>query len=276
LLEPSPDFYNIEDESKKIDKTSFKFLIQYVRPYKKLIFQLIIGMAVGSFILLLFPFLAQAMVDIGIAEKNINFVVIILIAQLSLFLGRASIEFIRSWILLHLSTRISISIISDFLIKLMKLPLRFFDVKMTGDLLQRINDHHRIESFLTNSTLSILFSAVNFIIFSIVMIIYDIKIFTVFLIGSILYIVWIRIFLKKRKELDVKKFKVMSDNNSNLIQMITGMQEIKLNGSERRRRWEWEAIQIKLFKVSIKSLALSQTQNTGGQFFNELKKRLLL
>ncbi|NOR45962.1 MAG: ATP-binding cassette domain-containing protein, partial [Candidatus Delongbacteria bacterium] len=176
---------------------------------------------------------------------------------------------------LHLSTRISISIISDFLIKLMKLPLRFFDVKMTGDLLQRINDHHRIESFLTNSTLSILFSAVNFVIFSIVMIIYDVKIFTVFLIGSILYIVWIRIFLKKRKELDVKKFKVMSDNNSNLIQMINGMQEIKLNTCEKQKRWEWENIQAKLFKLNVKSLTLEQYQNSGGMIINEGKNILI-
>ncbi|HAQ62397.1 TPA: ABC transporter ATP-binding protein, partial [Candidatus Delongbacteria bacterium] len=185
LLEPSPDFYKIDDEKNKVDKTSFKFLLQYIKPYKKLIIQLIIGMIAGSLIQLIFPFLAQAIVDVGINKKDVNFIVIILIAQLSLFFGRASIEFIRSWILLHLSTRINISIISDFLIKLMKLPIKFFDVKMTGDLLQRINDHHRIESFLTNSTLSILFSAVNFVIFSIVMIIYSVKIFLVFLIGSI-------------------------------------------------------------------------------------------
>jgi ATP-binding cassette subfamily B protein len=275
LLEPSPDFYNIEDESKKVDKTSFKFLIHYVKPYTKLVIQLIIGMGVGSLIMLLFPFLTQALVDIGITKKDLNFVLIILIAQLSLFLGRTSIEFIRSWILLHLSTRINISIISDFLIKLMKLPLRFFDVKMTGDILQRISDHHRIESFLTNSTLNILFSTVNFVIFSIVMIIYNVKIFTVFMVGSILYIIWIRIFLRKRKELDVKRFKVMSENSSNLIQMITGMQEIKLNTCERQKRWDWENIQAKLFKLNVKSLSLDQYQNSGGMFINEGKNIII-
>lgn len=275
LLEPSPDFYKIDDEKNKVDKTSFKFLIHYVKPYKKLIIQLIIGMIAGSLIQLIFPFLAQAIVDVGINKKDVNFIVIILIAQLSLFFGRASIEFIRSWILLHLSTRINISIISDFLIKLMKLPIKFFDVKMTGDLLQRINDHHRIESFLTNSTLSILFSAVNFVIFSIVMIIYSVKIFLVFLIGSILYVIWIRIFMKKRKELDVKKFEVMSENNSNLIQMITGMQEIKLNTCEKQKRWDWENIQAKLFKLNVKSLSLDQYQNSGGMLINEGKNILI-
>jgi len=275
LLEPSPDFYKIDDEKNKVDKTSFKFLLQYIKPYKKLIIQLIIGMIAGSLIQLIFPFLAQAIVDVGINKKDVNFIVIILIAQLSLFFGRASIEFIRSWILLHLSTRINISIISDFLIKLMKLPIKFFDVKMTGDLLQRINDHHRIESFLTNSTLSILFSAVNFVIFSIVMIIYSVKIFLVFLIGSILYVIWIRIFMKKRKELDVKKFEVMSENNSNLIQMITGMQEIKLNTCEKQKRWDWENIQAKLFKLNVKSLSLDQYQNSGGMLINEGKNILI-
>ncbi|MBU4487025.1 MAG: peptidase domain-containing ABC transporter [Candidatus Delongbacteria bacterium] len=275
LLEPSPDFYNIEDEKHKVDKTSFKFLLHYVKPYKKLIYQLIIGMAAGSLIQLIFPFLAQAIVDVGISKKDVNFIIIILIAQLSLFLGRASIEFIRSWILLHLSTRINISIISDFLIKLMKLPIKFFDVKMTGDLLQRINDHHRIESFLTNSTLSTLFSGVNFIIFSIVLIIYNLNIFLVFLLGSIFYVVWIRIFMKKRKELDVKKFEVMSENNGNLIQMITGMQEIKLNTCEKQKRWEWENIQAKLFKLNVKSLSLDQYQNSGGMIINEGKNIII-
>jgi ATP-binding cassette, subfamily B, bacterial len=275
LFEPSPDFYNIEDERSRLDKTSFKFLIHYIKPYNKLIIQLVIGMAAGSLIQLVFPFLTQAIVDVGINQKDLNFILILLIAQLSLFLGRASIEFIRSWILLHLSTRINISIISDFLIKLMKLPIKFFDVKMTGDLLQRINDHHRIESFLTNQTLSILFSAVNFIIFSIVMIIYNAQIFLVFLIGSILYVIWIQAFLKKRKALDIKKFEVMSENNSNLIQMITGMQEIKLNTCEKQKRWDWENIQAKLFKLNVKSLSLDQYQNSGGMLINEGKNIII-
>ncbi len=275
LLEPSPDFYNIEDEKKKVDKTSFKFLIHYVKPYKKLIFQLIIGMAAGSLIQLVFPFLTQAIVDVGINTKDVNFIVIILIAQLALFFGRAGIEFIRSWILLHLSTRVNISIISDFLIKLMKLPISFFDIKMTGDLLQRINDHHRIESFLTNQTLSILFSAVNFVIFSIVLIIYNEKIFFVFLLFSSLYMFWIKAFLKKRKAIDIKKFEVMSDNNSNLIQMITGMQEIKLNTCEKQKRWDWENIQAKLFKLNVKSLSLDQYQNSGGMLINEGKNIII-
>ena len=273
LLEPTPDFYNAEGE--KQDKTKLSFVLQYLRPYKKLIVQLFLGMLLGTLLQLIFPFLTQTIVDYGIGNNNLSFVVVILIAQLTLYVAQTAVEFIRSWILLHISTRINISIISDFLIKLMKLPIAFFDTKMIGDIMQRIGDHSRIEAFLTSSTLNTLFSFVNLIVFSIVLALYNLKLFMVFLIASILYVLWITIFLKKRKELDYKRFAQASAEQSNLYQLITGMQEIKLNNCEKQKRWEWENIQAKLFRVSIKGLALSQYQQSGAFFINETKNILI-
>lgn len=273
LLEPTPDFYKEDDES--LNKSSFAFLFSYLRPYKKFLIQLVLGMLLGSLLQLIFPFLTQSIVDYGINNRDIDFITLILVAQLALFAGRTSVEFIRSWILLHVSTRINISLISDFLIKLMKLPIGYFDTKMIGDILQRIGDHRRIESFLTSSTLNILFSMVNLVIFGFVLAIYDALIFIVFLIGSVLYFLWIYLFMKKRRELDFKRFAQLSDNQSNLIQIITGMQEIKLNNCEKQKRWEWERIQAKLFKVNIKSLSLSQYQQIGSVFLNQTKNILI-
>ena len=273
LLEPTPDFYNAEDE--KQNKTKLSFVLQYLRPYKKLIVQLFLGMLLGTLLQLIFPFLTQTIVDYGIGNNNLSFVVVILIAQLTLYVAQTAVEFIRSWILLHISTRINISIISDFLIKLMKLPIAFFDTKMIGDIMQRIGDHSRIEAFLTSSTLNTLFSFVNLIVFSIVLALYNLKLFTVFLVASVLYVLWITVFLKKRKELDYKRFAQASAEQSNLYQLITGMQEIKLNNCEKQKRWEWENIQAKLFRVSIKGLALSQYQQSGAFFINETKNILI-
>lgn len=273
ILEPSPDLYADDDE--KIDKTSFNLLIKYIKPYKNYIWQLLLGVIIGSIIMLMFPFLTQQLVDNGINNQNINFIYLILIAQIVLFLGRISVEFIRGWILLHLSTRINISIISDFLIKMMRLPIGFFDTKKTGDLLQRISDHQRIESFITTSSIIVLFSAVNILVFSIVLALYNFKILFVFIAGSTIYVLWTILFLKKRRILDNKRFSQLSENQSNLIQLITGIQEIKLNNYEKQKRWEWEGIQAKLFKVNIKSLALSQNQRAGAGLFNELKNIII-
>jgi ATP-binding cassette subfamily B protein len=269
LLEPTPDFYSATDD--KTDKTSFKFLFQYIKPHRKLITQLFLGLFTGSLLQLIFPFLTQSVVDFGISNQNVGFIWLVLIAQLMLYIGRTAVDFIRGWILLHISTRINISLISDFLIKLMKLPIGFFDKKMTGDILQRINDHKRIESFLTGTSLNIIFAMFNLVIFGVVLLIYSLKIFLIFLVGSILYALWIWIFMKRRRELDYKRFSQLSDNQSNVIQLITGMQEIKLHNSEKQKRWEWERIQARLFKVNIKSLALNQYQQAGSVFLNETK-----
>ncbi len=273
LLEPTPDFYEHKDE--KADKTKFRFLLKYLRPHKKLLAQLVLGLVVGSLLQLIFPFLTQSIVDFGIANNNLAFVYLVLIAQMVLFTSQTAVEFIRSWIILHISTRINISLISDFLIKLMKLPIGFFDTKMTGDLMQRIGDHSRIESFLTGQTLNTLFSFVNLVVFSAVMIWYSVKIFLIFLIGSVLYILWVSFFMKKRRELDFKRFQEASSEQSNVIQLIQGMQEIKLQNAEKSMRWGWERIQARLFRVSVKGLVLSQYQQTGTLFINETKNILI-
>jgi len=273
LLETTPDFYSAEDE--KPDKSGFKFLFSYLRPYKKIITQLFLGLILGSLLQLIFPFLTQSIVDKGINNQDLGFVTLIIIAQLVLIFSRTMVEFIRSWILLHLGTRINISLISDFLIKMMKLPVSFFDSKMIGDLIQRIGDHRRIESFLTSSTLNILFSFVNLIIFGIVLLVYSVNIFLIFLVGSVLYTLWVYLFMKKRRELDNRRFAQLSDNQSNIIQLITGMQEIKLNNCEKQKRWEWERIQARLFRVSIARLTLNQYQQAGGVFINEVKNVMI-
>jgi len=273
LLEPTPAFYENQDE--KQSRTSFKFLLNYLKPHKKLIGQLILSLIFGSLIQLIFPFLTQSIVDFGITNNNLSFITLVLVAQMVLFVSRMSVDFIRSWIMLHISTRINISLISDFLIKLMKLPIGFFDTKMTGDLLQRIGDHNRIENFLTGQSLNTLFSFVNLIIFGAVLAYYSLTIFLVFLIGSALYIGWIYLFMKKRRELDHKRFREASAEQSNKIQLIQAMQEIKLQNAEKQMRWEWERIQVRLFKVSIKGLALSQYQSLGTVFINESKNLII-
>lgn len=267
-LDPTPVFFEQEDV---IDKKGFRFLFKYLKKYKSLLFQLGLGMIAGSIIQLIFPFLTQAIVDFGIKNQDIQFIYLILFAQLVLFIGQSSVEIIRSWILLHIGTRINISLISDFLMKLLQLPLGFFDTKMIGDILQRIGDHSRIEKFLTSSSLSALFSIVNILIFGFVLLIYNKLIFLVFLIASIIYFIWIQFFLKKRAIIDHQRFKELSENRSHLIQLISGVQDIKLNNSERQMRWDWEHIQARLFKVNIKSLNWDQYQSIGAKIINQLK-----
>ncbi|SNR14279.1 peptidase domain-containing ABC transporter [Tenacibaculum jejuense] len=273
LVEPTAAFYSQEFEED--EKFGFSFIFRYLIRYRKFVIQLIIGLLAGSLLQLILPFLTQSVVDVGIENQDLNFVYLILFAQLFLFFGKASLEIIRSWILLHLSTRINISLISDFFIKLMKLPISYFDVRMTGDLLQRINDHKRIERILTTSSLSVLFSFINLIIFSFVLGFYSIQIFGVFVLGSVLYFAWVLFFFKKRKELDYKRFSEVSQEQSKVIELINGMQEIKLHNAERRMRWNWEYVQARLFKVATKSLALEQTQSVGSNFINELKNMLI-
>jgi ATP-binding cassette, subfamily B, bacterial len=273
LLEPSPLFYeNIDEaEERKSKGLKFKNIFNYIFPYKKLVFQLFIGLGVASLLQLFFPFLTQSVVDTGVNTGNIHFVYIVLLAQLALFAGRLVVEFVKGWILLHISTRINISILTDFLIKLMKLPVSFFDSKHTGDILQRMNDHSRIESFLTGSSLNVLFSLINLVVFSVVLAIFNTGIFVVFAIASILYSLWVITFLKKRKVLDYKRFEVAAKEQGVTIQLVQGMQEIKLNGVEKPMRWNWERLQAKLFRLSMKSLSLNQWQQAGAFFINEGK-----
>lgn len=273
LLEPTPKFY--DETYGKETSYNLRFVSRYLFQYKRLLIQLIIGLVAASFLQLLFPFLTQSIVDVGIQNQDLDFVYLILVAQLFLFIGRTAIEVIRGWILLHISARINISLISDFFIKLMSLPISFFDVRMTGDILQRINDHKRIERILTTSSLSVLFSFLNLIIFGFVLAWYSIQIFLVFLIGSLAYFLWIVFFLKKRERLDYKEFSQVSGEQSKVIELINGMQEIKLHNAEKKKRWAWEHLQARLFKISIEGLALEQYQGVGSAFINELKNILI-
>ncbi|OJX62670.1 peptidase domain-containing ABC transporter [Dysgonomonas sp. 37-18] len=268
LLTPTPDFYIQNDGLEKTNKSIYYFL-EYLRPYRSQIIQLIIGLLAGSALSLILPFLTQAVVDQGINNNNVSFITLVLIAQLILFITQLAVEFIRNWITLHVNSRISISLISDFLSKLMKLPLRFFDTKNVGDIMQRIGDNDRIKSFLTGSTLTTLFSFVNFIMFAFILAFYSFAILGVFILGNSLYILWILIFLKYRRKLDMARFSQASAEQSNLVQIVTGMQEIKLNNCEKQQRWKWERIQVKLFKISIKGLALGQYQQMGSVFFSQ-------
>lgn len=273
LLEPSPEFYSYEGETEQ--RTGFRFLFSYLRPYKKMVVQLILGLILGSLLLLILPFLSQAVVDIGISTYNLNFVYLVLAAQLVLTFSNATVQFIRGWILLHLGSRINIALISDYLIKLTRMPMGYFDTKMVGDILQRINDHTRIQDYLTNSSLNVLFSFFNIVILGLVLAFYSLKIFGIFMIGSLLYFLWVWLFMKKRAELDHKNFAQQSANQSTVIQLITGMQEIKLNACEQQKRWGWEAIQARLFRIRVKGMALSQYQDSGAIFINQTKNILI-
>lgn len=274
ILETTPAFYQNEFEEEE-SRASFSFLSKYLFKYKALVIQLAIGLLAGSLLSLIFPFLTQSIVDVGIQNQDLNFIYLVLLAQIMLFIGRMGIEIIRSWILLHLSARINISIISDFFIKLMKLPISFFDTRMTGDIMQRINDHHRIEQLLTSSSLNTLFSLVNLIMYSIILLFYDYRLFLVYIVGATLYVLWITFFLKKRKELDYKRFSQVSQEQSKVIELVNGMQEIKMHNAEKQKRWSWEFLQVKLFKIQIKSLSLEQWQSVGGNFINQIKDILV-
>ena len=274
LLEPTPEFYKNEDDF-RFKKLGFKFLFPYFKRYHKVLIQIFLGLFIVTLLQLTMPFLTQAVVDYGISYQNLNFVYLILVAQLVFFISTTSVQIIRDWLMLHMTSRINIRLLSDFLMKLMKLPILYFDRKNIGDLLQRIQDHTRIQNFLSSSTLGALFSFVNIFVFALVLAYYNLFIFTVFSLGTLLYLGWTIMFLKRRKELDYKQFDLASGNQSSIIQLLNGMQEIKLNGSERRRRWEWETIQARLYKVSIKSLGLQQMQNIGGSSINQLKNIII-
>lgn len=273
ILEPTPQFYQVEGEEKK--KYGFGYVFQYLRPYRSYIVQILLAMLTASIISLILPFITQSIVDTGIGTGNISFVVMLLIAQLFLALGYMANNLIRRWLMLHTTSRVSISLISDFLCKLMKLPIAFFDSKMVGDIMQRIGDYNRIQAFLTGSLLSMVIAAVSFLIYSAIMAGYNAVIFLVFFIGSALYIAWVLLFMKRRKKLDYMRFQQASANQSTIVQLIGGMQDIKLNNCEKQKRWDWERIQAKLFKVSVKSLSLGQAQEVGSTFIDQTKNILI-
>ncbi|OON66021.1 peptidase domain-containing ABC transporter [Hymenobacter sp. CRA2] len=270
LLETTPAFYEQEDEA-PAPSYGFERLLGYVLQHKQLIGQLLLGLVVAAGLQLLLPFLTQAVVDVGVNTQNVPFLYLILGAQLVLLLGRLAVEFVRSWILLYISTRLNLNILSDFFIKLMRLPVAYFDTKHYGDLMQRISDHHRIESFLTGQALNIVLSLLNLVVFGVVLALYNTTIFLVFAGSSVLYLGWIRLFLRQRRKLDEKRFAASARSQSMLVQLIQGMQEIKLAGAERPMRWAWERLQARLFKLQMKSLSLQQYQQAGAFALNEGK-----
>ena len=275
LLEPTELFYTQKETESLPSQRRLKFLWSYLKKYKRFFTQLILGLLIGSLLQLVFPFLTQAIVDTGIGGKDLGFVWLVLLAQMMLLFSRTAIDLIRSKILLHISTRINISLISDFFIKLMKLPMKFFDTKLLGDLLQRIEDHRRVEQFLTSSSLNLLFSFFTFLVFGVVLAVYNIDIFLIFLLGILVYAGWIILFLKKRRQLDYKYFEQEGRNRNVTYQLVEGMQEIKLQGCEQRKRWEWEDVQADLFKVNLQSLNLQQVQQAGSITINEVKNILI-
>ena len=277
FLETTPTFFThqMEDKKKISGKRSFHFLFGYVKKYRKYFGQVILGLIVGSLSQLVLPFLTQSIVDVGIKNQDIGFVWLILLGQLMLTISRTAIDFIRRWLLLHISLRINISLVSDFFIKLLKLPMSFFDTKLMGDLMQRMNDHSRVNNFLTQQTLNITFAMLTFVVFSVVLFFYNKLVFAIFLLGSILYGVWMTLFLKQRKLLDYELFEQQAINNNKTYEFITTIQESKLQDCEQRRRWEWEDTQAELFGVQMKSLKLQQTQEAGSIFINEVKNIII-
>lgn len=274
FIKPTPVFEALQNDL-VTNKRSFSFLWSYLKQYKKYFSLILCGLSVGCILQLIMPFLTQSIVDIGIKHRDINLIWLILLGELMIVMGRTATDFVRRWLLLHISMRINISLVSDFLIKLLRLPMSFFDTKLMGDLLQRMGDHTRIQSFLTNQILSVIFTFLSFFVFGIVLLFYSELIFGVFLFGSCLYGLWILMFLKERKILDYELFSKQTENQNKTYQFITSMQEIKLQDCERRRRWEWEDVQADLFAVQMKSLKLQQTQEAGSVFINEVKNIII-
>lgn len=274
ILEPTPKFYE-EDGDDERRHYGFAYVLKYLRPFRSYIIQILLAMLTASVISLLMPFITQSVVDKGIGTGSLSLIVVLLIAQLTLTLGGLANNLIRSWLMLHTTSRVSISLISDFLCKLMRLPIAFFDSKMVGDIMQRIGDYNRIQTFLTGSLLSMVIAVVSFVVYGFIMAGYNATIFIVFLIGASLYVLWVLLFMKRRRKLDYMRFQQASANQSNIVQLIGGMQEIKLNNCEKQKRWEWEAIQARLFKVGVKSLTLGQVQEIGSTFIDQTKNILM-
>lgn len=271
FLKPDSAFFTGEQGKKGRESRSLKFLAGYVIKHKKYFFHIIAGMALGCILQLIMPFMTQGIVDLGIKHKDIGLIWLILLGEVMIITGSTVTDFIRRWLLLHISMRINISLVSDFLIKLLKLPMAYFDTKLIGDIMQRIGDHERVESFLTSQLLSILFTMISFLVFGVVLLIYDHTIFIVFLLGSIAYGSWMAAFLKRRKILDYEIFECEAINRDKTYNFLSAIQEVKLQDCKQRRRWEWEDIQADLFTIRMKSLKLQQTQEAGSIFINEIK-----
>lgn len=273
FLNPTKEFEN--KIPPKQEKVSIKYLLSYLAPYQKQLSLMFLLLLLGSSLTLTFPFLTEALIDKGVNAKDLNFIFIILLAQLGVFLGSITIEIIRNWLMLYVGTHLSIKIISNFLKKMLQLPVKFFDTKTMGDFNQRIQDNERIENFLTSQSLTTFFSIITFSVFFGVLWYYDIKILLVYLALTILSVGWSLLWLKKRKILDYYNFQQRSENQESIYEMLNGVAEMKLNQFEDFKRKEWENIQKKLFKLNIRILKLNQVQLSGFEFLNQLKNILV-
>ena len=273
FLEPTEKFYELTPP--KEERLKIKYIFNHLKPFKKQLIWLFIMLLLGSALSLVFPFLTQSLIDNGVSKKNLNLISLILLAQLGLFFGSITIEIIRNWLMLYIGTKISINIISDFLKKLLQLPIKFFDTKMTGDFTQRIQDNERIEHFLTSQSLVTFFSMITFSVFFGVLCYYDAKILIVYLFLTVMSISWSFYWLKKRKILDYFLFQQRSQNHESILEIINGVTEMKLNQFEYFKRKEWEEIQAKLFKINIRILKLNQFQLSGFEFLNQFKNILV-
>ncbi|MFT4019710.1 MAG: peptidase domain-containing ABC transporter [Agriterribacter sp.] len=267
LLEPTPLFY--QQPGNKEHKLNWRLVLQYLVSGKWQIVQVFLAFFITSLLQLIFPFLTQSVVDNGINLQNLNFVTVVLAAQLMLVFSRTIVDFIRNRLLLRISNILNIQVLSDFWIKLTRLPVSYFDVHHTGDTLQRIGDHRQIQAFLTGTALSTLFSVFSFAIYAIVLVVYNVQLFFVFCVGSIVYFLWVTLFLRIRRKLNYENFHLSAKENNVTLQLIQGMQELRLNNAQKQKRWEWENIQAGIFKLSFKTLNYSQWQEAGATFINQ-------
>ncbi|MBV6428759.1 MAG: Toxin RTX-I translocation ATP-binding protein [Haliscomenobacter sp.] len=274
LLQTTPEF--LKHRGEEIDKGKISFVLHYFKRYQPLILQLLIGVFLGTILQVLFPFLIKGIVDVGIATNDIDFIYLILIAQLLIYGTQISVEYIRSWILLHVGVRVNISLISDYLIKLTKLPLRFFDSRLAGDLVQRVNDHERVQRFLSSTSLLSLFSLLNLIAFAGVLWYWNLTVFLLYTIGAGLNVAWVMMFNRWRRDLDYKRFDQSAENQTNLMELIYGMQDIKMFNAEKQKRWAWERVQSQLFRTGISNLKLTQVQKVGAISINEIKNLVIV
>lgn len=277
FLKPTSAFhtYQANEDERLGERRSFGLLWRYIKEYRLYFLLVMLGLVAGCLIQLVLPFLTQAIVDVGIKHKDLNFVWMVLLGQLMLTVSRTVIDFLRRWLLLHVNLRINVSMVSDFLVKLLKLPMPFIDTKLTGDLLQRLNDHQRVNTFLTQKMLNMSFVVLTFVVFSVVLLVYNRLIFVIFILGSAAYGGWMALFLKRRKLIDYELFEAQSENNNKMYEFLTSMHEIKLQGCEQRRRWDWEDVQADLFKVQLRAQKVQQTQEAGSIFINEFKNIII-
>lgn len=274
-MEPQAEFYDKQEEERILRRKTFSSFLNYLKPYKKSFLHLCIVMLVVTLMQALLPFISKAVIDVGIQTHDVNFINIVLIANIIIYISILLANMARDWILLHVTSRINVSLISDYLNKLMHLPISFFENKMTGDILQRANDHERIRSFVVNNSLSMLFSTVTFVIFAIILFIYNKTVFSIFALGSCLYVSWVMAFLRIRKKLDWQYFELVSKNQSYWVETLGAMQDIKINNYEQPKRWKWEAIQAQLYKVNTRSLSMNNLQSSGAQFIDSVKNLLI-